>query len=178
MRGLFIRIRPGNEFPLGGFKISTIQLNHPGITLGYRIEHDGAALVIFTDTARIKEVQLGDQMAEAIESEGLEYFQEQYSQRVLNFVQGADMLIHDTHFLEDEIIGKEHWGHSTSLDALELARKAGVRQLMLFHHAPEHVDDTVDKKLAFAREQAKDSPLRVSAAREGMAIEILGGAPC
>ncbi len=168
----FQRIMPGETFRLGGYTIRTVQLNHPGITLGYRVEHEGAAAVIFTDTARIRCVQQGAGMKEAVEREGLEAFQERFRRELLAVTRDADVLIHDSHFLEHEIRGKEHWGHSTAHDALELAKEAGVRRLMLFHHAPEHSDEVVDRKLAETREAARGTAVQVSAAREGMAVEI------
>jgi len=169
---VFERIRPGEQFTLGGFTIEAVQLNHPGITLGYRVEHRDAAVVIFTDTARIASVQQGQGMSEAVAEEGLATYQDHFHRGLVDLCRGADMLVHDSHFLEDEIVGKEHWGHSTALDALSLSREAGVRHLMLFHHAPEHGDDVVDRKLAFTRQAADGIGLKVSAAREGMAVEL------
>ncbi len=171
---VFNRILPGERFKVGGFSIHAIQLNHPGITLGYRIEHEDAAVVIITDTARIQHVQQGEGMAQEVERLGLEAFKEAFTTGLVEAVRGADMLVHDSHFLEDEIVGKEHWGHSTANDALALAQAAGVKNLMLFHHAPEHSDDMVDYKLARTRAAAEGLELRVSAAQEGMAVEIEG----
>jgi phosphoribosyl 1,2-cyclic phosphodiesterase len=168
------RITPGEQFSIGGFDIRSVQLNHPGITLGYRIQHQGASVVIFTDTARIRAVQQGEGMQERVAQVGTESFQEQFTRGLVELVQGADLLVHDSHFLEDEIVGKEHWGHSTALDALELARAGNVRRLMLFHHAPEHPDDVVDRKLAYTREAARGSAVQVSAAKDGMAVQISG----
>jgi ribonuclease BN (tRNA processing enzyme) len=175
---VFERIHPGKSFQLDGFTIRAIQLNHPGITLGFRIEHEGAAVAIFTDTARIRSVQLGEGMAQEVERDGLQAFQERFVQGLVDFVRGVDLLVHDSHFLEDEIIGKEHWGHSTALDALALAREGGVRRVMLFHHAPEHSDAVVDSKLEETRRAAAGSNVQVSAAREGMAVEISGSKKC
>lgn len=177
---VFHRITPGESFRLGGFTIRTVQLNHPGFTIGYRIESGGAAVVIFTDTARIRCVQQGAGMKEQVERDGLAPFQERYQRELTAFVGGADLLVHDSHFLEEEIVGKEHWGHSTPLDALALAREGGVRRLMLFHHAPEHSDEVVDRKLAYTRDAAQGTAVQVSAAREGMAVDISGAGrgPC
>jgi ribonuclease BN (tRNA processing enzyme) len=174
----FERIQPGETFQAGGFTVRSVQLNHPGMTLGYRVEIGGAAVVIFTDTARIGAVQQGAGMKERVEDEGLAAFRERFRRDLVDLVDGADLLVHDSHFLEEEIVGKEHWGHSTALDALELAREAGVRHLMLFHHAPEHSDAVVDHKLACARKAAQGTGVQVSAASEGMAVEIAGKHRC
>jgi len=175
---VFERISAGETFAVGGYRIRSVQLNHPGITLGYRIEHEGATLVVFTDTARIGAVQQGAGMAEAVTRDGLETFQQKFRESIPAAVKDADILVHDSHFLEEEIAGKEHWGHSTPLDALTLAREGGVRRLMLFHHAPGLSDEVVDRKLAYTREAAQGSGVQVSAAREGMAVEISGQRPC
>jgi len=86
--------------------------------------------------------------------------------------------VHDSHFLDEEIVGKEHWGHSTASDALALARAGGVRHLMLFHHAPEHTDAVVDGKLARTRRAAAGTSLLISAARDGMAVEVSRSRKC
>jgi phosphoribosyl 1,2-cyclic phosphodiesterase len=171
---VFERIQPGERFQIGGFTVGTVQLNHPGITLGYRIEHGGAAVVIFTDTARFRKVLLGDGMKDEVARVGVEAYQARFGQALVDFVKDADLLVHDSHFLEEEIVGKEHWGHSTALDALELALSGGARRLMLFHHAPEHADEKVDLKLSLTRRAAAPHGVRVSAAQEGMAVEISG----
>jgi phosphoribosyl 1,2-cyclic phosphodiesterase len=175
---VFQRIAPGDSFSVGGFRIRSVQLNHPGYTLGYRIEHEGATVAIFTDAARIAAVQQGTGMAAEVARIGLAQFQARYHDRLVEAVKDADLLIHDSHFLEEEIVGKEHWGHSTALDALALARAGSVRRLMLFHHAPEHSDADVDRKLAYTKAAAQGSGVQVSAASEGMAVEISGRAHC
>lgn len=175
---IFVRINPREKFKLGNFSIESVQLNHPGITLGYRIEHEDAVVVVFTDTARIHKVLLGHGMKESATQIGVDNFIKQYSKQLVDIAQDADLLIHDSHFLDEEIIGKEHWGHSTAGDALQLALSASVSRLMLFHHAPEHNDATIDHKLALVRRQAEGQPILISAAREGMAVQISGKKKC
>ncbi len=164
----------GERLELGEVRVRTFQLNHPGVTVAYRIEADGASLVIVTDTARVEAVRLGDDMGGP---EPDPTFSRQYTDDLSAFAERADVLVHDSHFLEHEIRGKEHWGHCTGEDALTLARRAQVGRLMLFHHAPEHSDAEVDAKLQAIRDLARDEPLEVTAATEGQTIEIGGSAP-
>ena len=87
------------------------------------------------------------------------------------FVGGAALLIHDgmyTPVLAEERSG---WGHSSALDAVALAREAGVDHLALFHHDPDHDDAQVDGLLAMAR-AAAPAGLAVSAAREGWTVTL------
>jgi ribonuclease BN (tRNA processing enzyme) len=86
------------------------------------------------------------------------------------------VLVHDTHFLEHEMLGFYHFGHSTIEDALEMARMARVRQLLLFHHHPGHSDAAVDEQLALARDLGRGEPLTVEAATEGLSMRIGAGA--
>ncbi len=165
----YLPFKPGAKLTLGEFRVETVQLNHPGITVGYRIEADGGAVTVYTDTARVREVRLGDGMGGPGPDEG---FSREYLQQLAHCARQADVLVHDTHFLEHEMLGRYHWGHSTVEDALEMARMARVDQLVLFHHHPEHSDAVVDEKLALARDLSRGEPLKVEAAAESWCLEV------
>ncbi len=167
----FQTFKPGDKMALGPFVVETVQLNHPGITVGYRIEADGAVLTVFTDTARITETRLGDGMGGPAPDPG---YSKEFKERLAHCARGSDVFVHDTHFLEHELVGKFHWGHSSYEDALEMASLASVRQLILFHHAPQHSDATVDQKLSHARDMARGSSLLIAAAAEGMTTQLTG----
>jgi len=66
------------------------------------------------------------------------------------------------------------WGHSTYLDALELALEAQVETLVLFHHKPERTDDDVDRRLEECRAlvASRGQPLQVIAAAEGLTLVV------
>jgi phosphoribosyl 1,2-cyclic phosphodiesterase len=68
---------------------------------------------------------------------------------IIEFVRGADLLIHDAQYLHDEYFSRDKprigWGHSTLDMAIEVAKKAGVKRLVLFHHEPTHDDKTMRK---------------------------------
>jgi ribonuclease BN (tRNA processing enzyme) len=167
-----IEYRPfqvNDEFTLGEFQVETVQLNHPGITVGYRIEADGSVVAVYTDTARVREIRLGDGMGRPKPDMG---FSKEFLERLIHCARQADLLVHDTHFLEHEIRDRYHWGHSTVEDALEIARMAGVDQLVLFHHHPEHSDTVVDDKLALACDLSRGEFFKVEAAAEGWCLEV------
>jgi ribonuclease Z len=165
----YLSFQPGDELILGEFRVETVQLNHSGITVGYRIEADGGVVTVFTDTARVREVRLGDGMGGPGPDEG---FSRQYLERLAHCARHADVLVHDTGFLEHEMLGRYHWGHSTVEDALEMAHMAEVDQLVLFHHDPAHSDDVVDEKLTLARDLSRGKRLKVEAAAEGWCLEV------
>jgi ribonuclease BN (tRNA processing enzyme) len=160
---------PGDVLVLGEYRVETVQLNHPGITVGYRIEADGGAVTVYTDTARIREVRLGDGMGGPRPDEA---FTQAYLKRLAHCARQADLLVHDAHFLEHEIRRLYHYGHGTVEDALEMARLAQARRLLLFHHHPEHSDAVIDEQLALARDLCRGEDLVVDAAAEGWRVAV------
>jgi ribonuclease BN (tRNA processing enzyme) len=166
----FHRIMPGEMLEFGNTTVRAVQLNHQGITLGFRIETTGpggAAMAIHTDTARISDVRLGDKM------EDTAAYKKAYREKLCEHASGTDLLIHDSHFTEVEIKGKEFWGHSTPNDAVRAAIEAGTRRLALFHHAPEHSDDDVDEMVADAQQFA-DGRVEVFGAVERQTVHLGG----
>ena len=168
----YLSINPGNRVDLGAFQIETVQLNHPGITIGYRIEADGCSVTVYTDTGRVREVRRGDGMGGPGPNKA---FSEMYLAQLAHCARQSDVLVHDTHFMEHEMVGRYHWGHSTVEDALEMARMAQVKHLVLFHYAPEHSDTMVDEQLALAQDLSRGDSFTVMAAAEGWQLEIESG---
>jgi phosphoribosyl 1,2-cyclic phosphodiesterase len=123
---------------------------HPNGVMLYRVFYGGKSLVYATD---IEETPGG------------------YPD-VIEFARGADILIHDAQYLESEYASKANprigWGHSTVQSAIEVAKKAAVKQLVLFHHEPTHDDRCVDQIAKLARRRF---PATVAAA-EGMVITL------
>ena len=92
---------------------------------------------------------------------------------VLELCDGADLLLHDAQYTEEEFAGLADWGHSTANYAVQVAREAGVKRLTLFHHDPAHSDDEIDRMLDAARSAAAGSPLlEVTAAVEGLTVDL------
>ena len=97
-----------------------------------------------------------------------------WRERFVKFIGGADLLIHDAMYTPDEIKSHAGWGHSTYAEAVELAKEAGVRQLALFHHEPEHTDAAMDVVTETAQEIAArgGGKVKIVAAAEGMRIAL------
>ena len=92
---------------------------------------------------------------------------------VIEFARGADLLIHDAQYLQDEYFSRakprKGWGHSTIDMAVDVAQKAGVKRLALFHHEPTHDDKTMNK----IQKLAKGLFRATVVAHEGMVINLL-----
>ena len=150
-------------FQVGDIKVKTQYLHHPTLTLGYRLEADGVAIVYACDhepSSRQMAYGLGKPNA--------------LDQAHVRFLAGADLVIHDAQYTADEYQEKISWGHSTVEYAVEIARLAGVKSIALTHHDPlrddEAVDNLVERMTSGLRGQ-DDAP-SIFAAAEGQVLEL------
>ncbi len=150
-------------FQVGDIRVHARYLNHPALTLGYRLQADGVAVVYACDhephgkrgpeaPARIGERDRGH----------------------ADFLQGADLVIHDAQYTDEEYPQHVGWGHSTIEYSMELCMAAGVKRLAFTHHDPLRDDDALDRLLEEARRRADMLPesLEIFAAAEGMMFEL------
>ena len=159
----------GDKLDLGDFQVETIQLNHPGITVGYRIEADGGCVTVFTDNGRVRKVRLGAGMDDLTPDEPKI---PTLLAQMAHCARNSDLLVHDTQFFEYEMAGRYHWGHSTVEDAIEVTRLAGAKMLALFHYDPGHSDTVIERQLMLAKDLTVNDPLTVMAAAEGVQLQI------
>ncbi len=158
------------ELQLGGVRVRAQYLNHPALTLGYRLEADGAALVYATDhEPHSLHPRGGCAGATPIHHE---------DRRHARFLEGADLVIHDAQYTLDEFPGKAGWGHTPVERAVDYAILARARGLALFHHDPERPDPALDRISALAQARAGEAEWtpEVLVAREGHEIELSGAA--
>ncbi len=154
------------QFDAGGIRVTAQYLNHPALTLGYRLEADGATVIYASDhephSVRPAESRPG---AEPVHQE---------DQRHVRFLAGADLVIHDAQYTLDEYAQKSGWGHTPFECAVDYAIAARAVRLALYHHDPWRADGDVDdlcqraRKLAGYGHHVPD----VFAAAEGSTIEL------
>jgi phosphoribosyl 1,2-cyclic phosphodiesterase len=158
----FQAIRPERTFELDGWEVRGVSLNHPGGSCGYRLQADGLSICYVTDSAPF-----------AQPGEGVVYDKPPTAgeRRMLRFLNGADVVVYDTMYELPEYLEKMTWGHSYPEYARGLCAAAGVRHLVLFHHAPEATDDELDAREA-AWAAAREP--RVTLAREGESVNAEG----
>ncbi len=146
----FHNLSPGDKLNIDDLAIQVEQLDHPGGSLGYRIEVDGKSIIYATDTE----------------------FHLCCDPKAIELARNGDLLIHDGMFTPEQYLGlwdemsRESWGHSTWEGAVELAKAANVKQLVLFHHGNE------DKVVEEIEKKAQERFPRALAAYEGLEIEI------
>jgi phosphoribosyl 1,2-cyclic phosphodiesterase/CheY-like chemotaxis protein len=151
-------------FAIGDTRIATQYLNHPALTVGYRLEADGASVVYASD----------HEPHSPSAGEGHHDKPEGGDAAHIDFLRDADLVIHDAQYTAEEYPEKVGWGHSTIEYAVDMAIAANVRELALYHHDPMRGDDAVDELLARARARVKaeGASLIVTGAAEGKSIEL------
>ena len=85
---------------------------------------------------------------------------------------GVDVLLHDAQYTEDEYLQRVGWGHSSIEQVVTLARRSGVKQLVLFHHDPKHTDADLELMEAHARRLWGESGKGPILAHEGMQLDL------
>jgi phosphoribosyl 1,2-cyclic phosphodiesterase/CheY-like chemotaxis protein len=144
----------------GPVRIDTMLLSHPGYCLGYRLTCHGRRICYVTDNELYAP---GDRRRD-----------ERYVERLADFVSEADVLITDTTYRDHEYPSKVDWGHSCVSQVAELAARAKVKRLHLFHHDPDQSDDDIDAKLAETRraleERRADVPCDAPAERSRLVL--------
>ena len=137
-------LRANDKFTIGDITITMAKLNHPDPVYGFRLEHGGQSIVYATDTEHFACVD----------------------PTLKKLAAGADILIYDSQYTPEEYPSKVGWGHSTWQAGAELARAAGVPQLVLFHHDPGRSD----QQLAVIEATARAALPGTVAAREGLVL--------
>jgi phosphoribosyl 1,2-cyclic phosphodiesterase len=153
-----------------GLTVRAQKMNHPSPTLGYRIEAGGRSICYLCD----HEPYFENVWREGAPAGRLESILEAGDRRHAEYMQGADVVIHEAQYTPDEYPSKRHWGHSTYSYVVELAAAVGVRRLFLTHHDPSHDDEFIAGVERKAQELATrlDSPLEVCCAYEGCEITV------
>ncbi|MEB3250600.1 MAG: MBL fold metallo-hydrolase [Cyanobacteriota bacterium] len=139
----------GATLHLGEITIQNLPLNHPGEAVGYRVSWRGKSVAYITDT---------------------EHFSDHLDQNVLRLAKDADLMIYDATYTDEEYnhpqANRVGWGHSTWQEGVKVARAAGVKQLVIFHHDPSHTDGFMDQVASQAAEALPGTVV----AQEGMEI--------
>jgi phosphoribosyl 1,2-cyclic phosphodiesterase/CheY-like chemotaxis protein len=163
------------QFDLGEIKVTSIFANHPGICLGYRLATPSGDIVYLPDHEFYERFEIERQRAAGeTSSTGLEHARMQ-DELVVEFLREADVFMADSQYDLTEYPARRGWGHTCADDTVDLAIRAGVKQLFLFHHDPDHDDEKIGEMVARAEAKAREqgSTLRVAAACEG-AEYVLG----
>jgi phosphoribosyl 1,2-cyclic phosphodiesterase len=148
---------PAEPWRMQGVSLTADLVLHPGPTVGFRVETAGASLAYLPDH---------EPALAGIERRSADWI----SGGAL--AAGADVVLHDAQYLDEEYGAKIGWGHSSVSDAVAFCRAVDARRLVLFHHEPERSDSALELLQARARELTRGEQVPPEVAREGMVIEL------
>jgi len=153
---------------LGSIRVRCLEQRHPGRSFAYAFELGGKKIVYATDSEldlllENREESLAD--LDAVR---------RLPRELLAFVEGADLLIADGQYTDEEYPRKVGWGHARANTVADLAQQAGVKQCAVFHHDPMHSDELVDQKIQSACERLDRQGARtlLFGAREGLELKF------
>lgn len=148
----FRDLEVGEAVEIDDILVENALLNHPGEAVGYRVNWRGYAVAYITDT---------------------EHFADSVDENVLWLARNADLMIYDSTYTDAEYhsekFSKVGWGHSTWQEAVKVAKAAGVKKLVIFHHDPLHSDDFMDQ----IKEQTASEFANSVVAWEGLEIDLV-----
>lgn len=131
--------------PVTGIDVQTVALNHPNGATGYRINYKGKSVCYITDT---------------------EHFADRIDENIVRLAKNSDILIYDSTYTPADYKNRIGWGHSTWEEGVKVAKQAGVKQFVVFHHNPEHDDHDMD----LIEREVCGSMGNAVVAREGMVL--------
>jgi len=149
---------PAEPWEIGALRVTAHPVSHPGTTLGYRVEANGAAAAFIPD----HEPAIGIEL-ESLTSDWISGYP---------VAKGASVLLHDAQYTEDEYAHRIGWGHSSVGHAVSFAGLTDAHRLLLFHHDPEHTDEDLDAHCDRACELWQGDGDPPELAREGMELEL------
>lgn len=142
----FNELHEGDEFDIPGARVQTVALHHPNGATGFKFLTGGKAFAHLTDHEHTAD----------------------YEDSIVSFCAGVDVLSMDTMYTPEDYPSHVGWGHSSWLHACAIARQAGVKKLILFHHNPIHNDGTMDEIGKRARKEFPETIV----AYEGLELEL------
>jgi ribonuclease BN (tRNA processing enzyme) len=157
-----------------GVKVSVHYLNHTCVCLAYRIEADGKSFVYATDTEPHGLVVTGLAPPEVPGRGEPPHLVHEQDRRLAEFVAGADLLVMDAQYTDEEYPQRVGWGHCTTSYTTDIAVQAGVKRLALYHHDPMRRDDMVDEIVSVSgrRLASYGTDIDVFGAAEGQSVEL------
>ncbi len=121
---------PTQAWTIGSATVFAQPIEHPGPTVGFRIEENGRTFAYMPDHEPAALGDFRNESADWIDGYAI--------------AEDADVLLHDSQYTEEEYASRRGWGHSSFADAVAYAQITGAKQLLMFHHDPTHNDDELE----------------------------------
>ncbi len=156
----------------GGLVVETAELYHPGMSHGFAIHWEGKKVIYATDN----ELNLGLKLKDEAAGYKAGYVDPRQTlmPHLIPFFQGADLVIADCQYTDEEYAHKATWGHASVSAVMTVMTLAQVKRLAIFHHDPLHSDRVVDEIVVEAKNYLLQNEIYIDTfgAREGMVLKI------
>jgi len=153
----FVTMEEGATIKIGQTRVRNIRFPHSGDSYGYRVE-DKDGVFIYAGDSEYKTLDPS------------------FTQQYVEFFKDADALMFDAMFSWPNAYIFEDWGHSSAVSGADLATRAGVRRLLLFHHEPYATDEQIwslrDDAEEFLRQHPERPACEVIVAYDGLEVEL------
>jgi len=136
-----------DTFELDGLTVSSAPVKHPGPTLAYRVSENGTSLAFVPDNEPGLERESG-----------------------LEVAAGADLLLHDAQYTDEEYAERVGWGHCSLSHFAGYLRDAAPARALMVHHDPSHDDERLESMLELARSASGHERLELG--REGLELPL------
>jgi phosphoribosyl 1,2-cyclic phosphodiesterase len=143
-----------DDFAIGDVHVRSRLVPHVGATVGYRLDWNGISIAYLSDHQQPYDGSF------------------RASDGAIELISGADLVIHDSQYTQDEFAQKFNWGHCTVDYAVWIASHCKARRLALFHHDPTRSDDAIDALGECAVKAGELMGLEVIVAREGLTVQL------
>jgi anti-anti-sigma factor len=154
----FVRLDEAVPVTIGRVTVRSSRNRHPGDSFAYRFEEPRSVFVFASDAEYqdLDEASLEERR---------------------NFFRGADAVLFDAQYgLRESWESKANWGHSSAMIGVDLARDAGVKRLLLFHHEPSYSDaqllEIQSTAIAYQAQTERGLPCEILLAHEGMELDL------
>lgn len=144
---------------LPGIQVTSFYANHPGTTLGFMVEHQGRRFVYCPDS------EIYGERGTALQD---------YDEKLGKMIAGADLLIHDARYTEEDYRTRLNNGHSSFASVVDFAGRNDIKRLVITHHDDQYNDKVIDRIATAARQRITDKGLSVQLfmATEGLKLAI------
>jgi len=149
---------PKEPWTVEGASLDSGLVMHPGPTVGFRIEADGASVAYLPDHEPALTGKFAERSRDWISGGSI--------------AENVDLLLHDAQYFDDEYAERVGWGHSSVESAVAFAHAVGARRLVLFHHDPRHPDGALERLEVEAASLGGEHEEQPILAREGMVLEL------
>lgn len=158
----------GQSIKVGSATVTSILINHPVLNFGYKIESHGKTFFFTGDYEQPENIY---DPADG----GYEEYQHMVDERIKTlhqFIHGADLVVADSQYTNEDYATKKGWGHGTFDSSIELARNAKIKKLLFTHHDPTRTDAQLDEiyKELMSRSNLPETVFEI--AREGTVIDL------